>query len=241
MDEPSWRDLAPSAAATFQFGIRDLLIAQAVCAACFGLFAMIGVFALLAIFVATLLLCAIDIEFEPTRFRRCLIDLMAGVVLPALSIVCFFPAPDDESAVVSVITVAFQMLTLLVWMIVARRWNGGKAVFAGILAVGVAMLGVAVLPFFFLGMVALWLYGPGVLCFVPLLTCCVFVRNLGEAIRGARAVQGKWTVAALFLLGIILALAIPPLVCAVAGPWIETALMAVWPQEYLWRTIPWLK
>jgi hypothetical protein len=239
MDEPSWRDFARPAETTFQFGIRDLLIAQAVCAVCLGLFAMVGGFAVLAIFIATLVLCALDVEFEPTRFRRCLIDLLAGVVLPALTFVCTCPPPQDTAAVLDAIAIASQLLALLAWMIAASRWNRCKATFAGILAVGVTLSGLSAVLLFPLGMITICYYGLGLFCFVPILTCCIFVRNVADAIRGARAVQGKWTVAALFLLGVVIALAIPSLIYVVTEPWLEDVLKDAWPQELFWRNVPW--
>jgi hypothetical protein len=239
MSEPAWRTLEPAARNRLQFGIRDLLIAQTVCAVCLGLFATVGVYSLVAMFAATLVFCAIEREFDETRLKRCIIDLLGGIVWPALGVVCCLPSPEDDRAILCLLAAAFQMLVLFVWMIVGGRLGPVKAVVAGVLSVGVIALGIISPPLFVLGLVGLAYYGLGLLCFIPILACCVLARNVGDAMRQARALQGKWTVRALFLLGIVLGVAIPLAPFLIAGESIGDAVREAWPEKCLldrfWR------
>jgi hypothetical protein len=232
-DEPAWRTLEPAARTRLQFGIRDLLIAQTVCAVCLGLFATVGVSSLVAMFAATLVFCAIEREFDETRLKRCIIDLLGGIVWPALGVVCCLPSPDDERAIVCLLAMAVQMLTLFIWMIVGWRLGPVKAVVAGVLSVGVTSLGIIAPPLFLLGLAGLAYYGLGLLCFIPILACCVLARNVGDALRQARAVQGRWAVRAWFLLGVALGLAIPIVPFLIAGESIGNAIREAWPEKSL--------
>ena len=237
MDEPAWRKLVPPAERPLQFGIRDLLIAQAVVAACLGLFAVAGIFALLAIFVATVVFCAVQVELVETRLKRCIVDLTGGIALPALCIGCCFSPPSDDVSSFCVIMIVVQMLTLLVWMIVGSRLGAWKAVCAGMLFVGVLVLGAAAAPLLCLGLICFTVYGLGLLCFVPILTCCVLAHNVGDAMRQAWAEQGKWTTRMLFLFGVVLGAAIPATMYAVAGQWIAIAVRSAWPSKVLMENV----
>jgi hypothetical protein len=232
MVEPIWRNVEPSAQAPLQFGIRDLLIAQAVCAVCLGLVAAVGAFGLMAIFVATLVFCFIPVQPCRTKLKRCIIDLMGGIVLPAIFFVC---TVEDAAPAFGFVAIAFQMLALLTWLVVGSRLGRCKAVVAGTLFVGGLISGLLASTFFFLGVFALMYYGLGLLFFIPILTCYAFLGNMADAMRQARTDQGKWTARLLFWMGIVLAIAIPILVDAMAGSWLDAAIKsAPWPHR------PWI-
>jgi hypothetical protein len=231
MAEPAWRHLEQSAEAPLQFGIRDLLIAQAVVAVCLGLFAVVGVFAAVVMFAATLVLCAVQADSIDSKAKRCITDLMGGIVLPALCIYYVAPPPEDDAIAVALIVIAFQMLTLLAWTVGGSRWGRCQAVFAGIFIVGVLLSGIIILPLFFFGLIGLLYYGLGLLCFVPILTCCIYVRNVGDALRQARTAQGRWSTRALLFLGVLLAVGVPALTFLAGGHWIEGKVAPKWPHD----------
>jgi hypothetical protein len=229
MAEPDWRDLVPLANAPLQFGIRDLLIAQIVVAVCLGLFAVVGVFAVVVMFAATLVLCAVQVDSVDSKVKRCIADLMGGIVLPALCLYYAAPPPEDDATAVLLLVIACQMLTLLAWTVIGSRSGPCQAVFAGILVIGVILSGITILPLFFLGFFGLLYYGLGLLCFVPILTCCVYVRSVGDAMRQTRARYGKWSARIFFALGVILGVAIPALTYWAVGQWIEETVAPKWP------------
>jgi hypothetical protein len=230
MDKTHRGGIEPSASAPLQFGIRDLLIAQTVCALCLGLMMMFGVFAVMAIFVGTLIFCTVRVRPENVRLKRCVIDLMGGIVLPALCIV--YTGGLDGPAFGYVAT-AVQMLALLIWLIFGSMLGRTQAVFAGILSVGGTISLVFAVPSFFMAFVGLAFYGIGLLGFTPLLTCWAFLGNMDQARRQAHRIQGKWTVRLLFLLGVVLAIAIPIAAHWTLGPWIENLLRLV-PHPHGW-------
>ena len=236
MDEPIWCAVKPSAEPPLQFGIRDLLIAQTVCAACLGLLVMVGIFAVVVIFVGTLICFTIPVSRERTRLKRFLVDLMGGIVLPALcAIYCVLPFQKSEPPVsIFLVAITIQMLVLLIWLIVGSRFGRWSALIAGVLFVGAIIFGILETILFFLSLLAVSFFGIGLLGFVPILACYAFLGNTAEAMQRARATQGKWTVRLLFALGVVLAVAIPILMHAVAGPRINRVLDSVpWPRS-LW-------
>ncbi len=206
-----------------QFGIRDLLIAQAICAACCGLFVMVGIFALMAIFVATLILCACRVPPERARLKRFVVDLLGGVMLPVLCI-AYDPMVFRNSGdlrVIGYLTIATQILALVTWMTIGWWLGRGSAVFSGFLFVGAVVSGIIGVLLAFFSTIGLLFYGIGMLGFTPFLTCVVFSRNARQARRQAAAAADKRTSVPLFLLGALLAVAIPVLICWAAGPWLE--------------------
>jgi hypothetical protein len=221
MDQPHWRGVEPSATDPLQFGIRDLLIAQTVCALCLGLLVMFGVFAVIAIFVGTLIFCALPVRPENVRLKRFVVDLMGGIILPSLGIAYIV---GFDGPAVAYITIAVQMLALLIWLIIGSVLGRTKAVFAGTLWVGAMISGIVAVPLFFLGVVGLMFYGIGLLGFTPLLTCYAFLGNMDDARRQAHRIQHKWAVRILFLFGVILAATIPILIYWTLGPRIENLL-----------------
>jgi hypothetical protein len=231
MDEPIWRRVEPSAEAPLQFGIRDLLIAQAVCAVCLGLFVMAGIFALLAIFIATLVYCGMRVQPERMKLKRCIVDFMGGIALPGMCLV-YDPMVFRDSRIDHLRTLAFaaivlQMLILPLWMVGGRYFGRWSALFGGALSVGAGVagtMGVILAPMSFLGLIV---FGIGLLGITPFLTCVVFSRNALDAVRQARAAGGKRSVLLLFAIGFLLAAAIPFAMDFCFGPWIETAIKSL--------------
>jgi hypothetical protein len=221
----------PSAEVPFQYGIRDLLIAQAVCAFCLGLFAMIGIFALLIILAATLAGCFARVQPKRARLKRCIIDLMGGIALPLMCLLydpfVFRESHGSRPIDFAFAAVVFQMLIFSGWLAVgwcAGRWN---AVFSGMMSVGAAVagtIGVCLAPFSLIGMAFM---GLGFLGTTPFLTCAVFWRGALEAIRRARGAGGQRVRSLLFVIGGLLAVAIPLLAVLWLGPMIEWAMRSL--------------
>ena len=231
MEASALRNVEPSAEAPLQFGIRDLLIAQAVCAACLGLFATVGIFALLAILIATLVFCSIRVQPERRKLKRCIVDLMGGVVLPAMCLVydrfIFHDLRGNRLTAVALVAVVLQMLILPVWMVGGRRFGRWSALFGGGLFVGAAVAGIIGTLLSPISLIGTFFFAIGLLGFTPFLTCVVFARNSAAAVRQARVAGGKWDEWMLFAVGFLLAAAIPLLVQSCFGPWIETAFKSL--------------
>jgi hypothetical protein len=236
MAERIWENVEPTAETPLQFGIRDLLIAQAVCAACLGLFATVGVVGLMLTFLGTLAFCALPAQPHRTKLKRCIIDLMGGIVLPALFILCLCNGARfaSDPPTFTFVAIAFQMLALLVWLIAGARLGRFRAVFAGVLFVGSIISGVLASTLFFLGVLGMTYYGIGVVFFIPILTCYAFLGSMAEAMRQARARQGRWTARLLFWLGIACAFAIPMALEIVAGRWIGMAISSTTLPRAMW-------
>jgi hypothetical protein len=224
MDKTHPGSIEPPASAPLQFGIRDLLILQAVCALCLGLLVMFGIFAVMAMVVGTLAFCAVRVRPANVRLKRCVIDLMGGIVLPAL---CILYTVGLDGPAFGYVAIAGQMLALLIWLIFGSMLGRTQAVFAGVLSVGAMISGIVGMGLFFPALLVLMFYGIGLLGFTPLLTCYAFLGNMDQARQRAHRIQGKWTVRLLFLFGVTLAIAIPIAAHWTLGPWIEKVLQSV--------------
>jgi hypothetical protein len=235
MDEPLPAAVEP-AEEPLQFSLRAIMIAQAVCALFCGLFVMAGIFALLAAFVVTLVYCFVGVRPENTRLKRFIVDLLGGVVLPILCVAydpILFREPGGWNwwPVWWYIVLLVQMSALLACLL-GHSWFGRwNAVFAGLLLVGaVIALGIGALLLIpsILGAVLAQLIG--LLGFTPFLTAFVFARNARRAFRQARTADGKTCAEWLVLLGVLLAIALPALLYAVAGEWVLAAIKLIpWP------------
>jgi hypothetical protein len=233
MGETTGRTVEPAAEAPLQFGIRDLLIAQAVCAVCLGLFVTAGILALLAIFVATLVYCAIPAPPGKIKLKRCIVDLLGGIALPAMCLVydplVFREGSADRLRALAFVAIVLQMLTLPIWMVGGRRLGRCGALVGGALCVGAAVagiLGVVLVPISFIGLIV---FGIGLLGFTPFLTCVVFARNALDAVRYAPAARGKEEVLlfALFATGFVLAATAPIVLELSFGEWIDSAIRSL--------------
>ncbi len=240
MDEPVWRNFEPWADPPLQFGIRDLLIAQAVCAVCLGLFAVAGTFALLAILLATLIFCAVPVEPDRRKLKRCIVDLMGGIALPAMCLLydpfVFRDSSGDRWRIPVLVAIIAEMLILSIWIVGRRHFGRWNALFSGMLTVGAIVAGAIGAGLAPLGTIGLLFFGLGLLLMTPFLTCVVFSRNAKDAMRQARRAGGKWDAWLLFAAGFLLAAALPLLIDFCFAPWIETALKSLpHPHE------PWLQ
>jgi hypothetical protein len=240
MTEPIWRSVkAPADDSPLQFGIRDLLIAQVICAVCLGLFAMIGIFALLAIFVATLAFCGIRVRPARAKLKRCIVDLLGGILLPAMCLVydpgIFRDTRASDLAIVAVVAIVSQMAVLAIWMIAGRFLGCWNALFGGMLTVGAAVAGAIALALSPISLLGLLAYGIGLLGLTPYLTCVVFWRNARDALRQAAGPGSKWEVRVLFAVGFLLAAASPFLIAYCFGPWIVVAMHSMPQPHEMWR------
>lgn len=225
-----------------QFGLRTLLIAQAVCAAFFALLVVSGIFAVIVAFLGTAILARAQVHPKNARLKRITVDVLGGVVLPCLCLAydpCVFrrdsslPARGLMSAHVSVLAylaIGFQMLVLVVWLLAGSRVRRLGGVFAGTLFVGALialLIGVVLLPMSLFGTLMALI---GVLGFVPFMTGWIFLRNANEAFRRARAEGGARLTGEAVLLGVVLAVAIPLLVYWGLGRLVWRVLQSVpWP------------
>jgi hypothetical protein len=239
MDAPIAHTIDSSADAPVQFGIRDLLIAQAVCAICLGLFAVAGMFALLAILIATLVFCAVRVEPERRKLKRCIVDWMGGVALPAMCLVydpfVFRGSSGADWRIPVFVAIIIEMLILPVWIVAGRCLGRWSALFSGMLTVGAIVAGGVGAVLLVPGLIGLIAFGLGLLLMMPFLTCVVFSRNAIRAMRQAGMAGGNWDVWVFFATGFLLAAVAPVVIDSFFGPWIETAVKSLpHPRE------PWL-
>lgn len=223
-----------------QFGLRAILIAQAICAVFFGLLAVVGVFAVVAAFLATLLFIALSRGRKRTPLRRMIVDLLGGIVLPCL---CLYYDPlvfrqggtaiAGHRQVLAYLALALQMFVLAIWLAVGRQTGRFGGVFTGLLGVGAAIalgLGLVMLPISLIGLVMALI---GVLGFVPFLTFQVFARNAAKAFSLARANGGARFATLSALLGAGLAVVIPLAANAAFGRLLAGALQSLPPPPFL--------
>jgi hypothetical protein len=234
MPEPIWRHAKPSAEPPLQFTIRDLLIAQAVCAVCLGLIASVGVFGLIAAFLATLAYKAAPVSVPRTKLKRCVIDVLGGILLPAAFLIWLHGHLNSEPVLWAVVEVTFQSLALLVWLSAGSRPGVATTLLAGIFVGGVVATGLLATACLLPGLYVLTFYGVGLAFFIPILTCCVYLGSAIDAARVAR-VAGRGRIMRLpYSFGITIALMIPILTDAIAGPSIEAILQSLhWPHGWL--------
>jgi hypothetical protein len=220
-----------------QFGLRGLLILQAVCAVFFGALAVVGVFAVLLAFLGTLVCAYVDVRTENLPLKRFLVDLMGGIVLPCLCLAydpCIFRTEgilvgyDGSGALRNTLYVAivFQMIVLLLWLLAGSRIGRLSGVVAGILFCGTLMaagIGLALLP---LSLIGILIFGIGTLGFVPFLTAAIFRRNVAAAAQRARRVCGRRVLRYSYALGAALSVGVPALANWLVGPQLSRILPA---------------
>jgi hypothetical protein len=233
MPEPIWRHAKPSAEPPLQFTIRDLLIAQAVCAACLGLIASIGVFGLLAAFLTTLAYIAAPVQPSRARLKRCVVDMLGGVLLPAALLVWLSVHSLGEPLLLTIVESSLQMLALLLWLAAGSRLGTWKALIAGIFAGGLFAFGMFAMVCLSIGVCALTYYGIGLLFLMPTLTWYVYLGNMLDAARRARLDHDGRMPRLPFSFGIAFALTFPFLAVHVAGPDLYAAMSSLpWPHGW---------
>jgi len=223
-----------------QFGVRTLLLAQAVCAVFCALLTVIGVLAVVVALLATVILASVRVSPKGAPLKRMIVDLMGGIVLPCF---CLYYDPvlfgvggplvaRSGFVVFPYFFLGFQMMALLVWL-PAEPWVGRwGSVFAGSHFVGALIavsLGTLLLPFSIIGVVLII----GVLGLVPFLTAFVFLRSGLTALRRARS-HGKGAgVSGGITVGILLAVAIPLAAYWAFGEPMGRVIEAVpWPRPF---------
>jgi hypothetical protein len=233
MDEAIWRHAKPSAEPPLQFTIRDLLIAQTVCAVCLGLIAAVGVFGLIAAFLATLAYKAAPVQPSRAKLKRCVVDVLGGILLPAAFLIWLNVHAAGEPLLLTVAETSLQILALLLWLTAGSRLGTWKALLAGIFAGGLVVFGMFAIMSLCFGVCALTYYGIGVLFFMPILTWYVYLANMLDAARFARIDHEGRIPRLPFSFGIAMALTVPILVILVAGPETYAAMRSLpWPQGW---------
>ena len=211
-----------------QFGLRDVLLLQLICALFVPLLIATGIFALLVVFVITLIVPWVHVSAQREPLRRTLFDLLAGVILPVLC-VCYDPIVFVDAGPVRVLVylaILFQVLALLAWLTFNAVANRPSGVFAGMLSVGTLLaggIGLVMLPLSLIGLIALI----GALGFTPFLTAYVFWRNTKRALKHHPAGRSERFPVASFVLGISLAVGIPIVVYGVSGDLLWQAIESV--------------
>jgi len=202
-----------------QFGLRTLLLLQALCAVFFAAVMLVGVFAVLAAFLGTIVFSGVSVQTKNAPLKRMTIHLMYGIVLPCLCLL-FDPFVLREDGmcnhfggsalrVTAYAAITLQMLTLLWWLLFGSKTRRLSGVLAGILLCGTLTavgIGLALVPWSLLGFLVM---GVGALGFVPFFTARVFYRNTVAAARRARRCTTSREFRLWYLVGVIIALGVP--------------------------------
>jgi len=219
MSEPPTTGEDP-ADAPFQFGVRELLILQAMCAVFFALLVMVNVFAVVALFVAFLVYCMIPAKPERAARKRVVVDLCGGIVFPSL---CIIYDPGllgfDEYArtffayerAFIVLALLLQMSCLVVWLTLGRRLVRFSGLFLGAFLVGIlagAAIGAILLPLTLIGMLFFLL---GILGLVPFFAAGILARCMWNAYERFESIAGRSPSMCQCLLGCMLAVFVPAL------------------------------
>lgn len=195
-----------------QFGLRGLLLFQAVFALFLVSLMSFGAWAILPVFAGTILLRWGPWRLKNRAWRLLAFDLMAGVALPVL---CLRYDPiiftdNNPVRMPAYLFIGIQIVGLLLWKMIDTMAGRPSAVLSGILAVGAFfafLIGCLMIP---LSLIGLLLLGIGLLGLTPFLTLWTFGDN-------AVAAFGSWPEKTLgrcghmlgFCLGVVLAIALP--------------------------------
>jgi hypothetical protein len=214
-----------------QFGIRGLMVLQAVCAVFFAGLVWVGAAALLIALVVTVVYAAMAVAPAQRPAKRLIVDLAGGIVFPCLCVYYdpgFFRGVRNlgglPHASLAVAAMGMQMVALLLWLAVGRRAGVAAALFSGVFMGGTALamlIGLALLPASVIG-IFLWA-GYGGLGLTPFLTAVVFGRNSARAWRVA-VPRGDLLPMLLLWLGLAVAVAVPVALYFFLGDEIAAAL-----------------
>ncbi|MBN1911108.1 MAG: hypothetical protein JW818_15285 [Pirellulales bacterium] len=202
-----------------QFGLRGLLVLQAVFALFVAMLVATGIWALLPLFFGTMLLRWGPLRVKSPGPRRLVFDLLAGVVLPVLCLV-YDPVvfhghgiPIGFYSLVYVF-VAFEIIALLAWKASYALTGRRSALLSGFLAAGAFLAGAVGWCMAFAMTALLWnSRGLSVLMMTPLLTMSALSNNSAAALGPRHDRQGIcWFRVVRFWFGVGLAIGIPWLI-----------------------------
>ena len=239
-----WRDLRyrllyegdPSGGTPVQFGIRSVLLLQAVAAGALSLLMSLDLAGVFVLFVGTVLIMVWPLSQRGARARRVFADLLAGALMP---IICVFFDPGvlrevqagfvpgfldfrflagTQLGIIMVLAIVVQVGMLLLWQLAPRGVPSLAGFFAGSFAVGTLLavaIGVCILPLTLIGLLLV----VGFLGTMPFLTAIVYLRNLNSATRMALANSEVVLMRITFAvtLGIMVAVGLPLLLNEVCG------------------------
>lgn len=226
----------PSDGSPVQFGIRAVLLLQALAAGALSLLMWLDLAGVFILFIATILVMFWRVSPGAARARRVFSDLLAGALMP---IICVFFDPgvlrDTQAGFVPgffdfrflsgtelgttlILAVLVQVGMLLLWQLMPRGAASIAGFFLGSLAVGTllaVLIGVCILPLTLIGALLI----VGFLGTMPFLTAIVYLRNLISATRMALSNAGGHLPRLTFAItmGVVVAVGLPLLLNEICG------------------------
>jgi hypothetical protein len=209
-----------------QFGIRAVLLLQALAAGALSLLMWLDLAGVFLLFIGTVLVMFWRVSPGATRARRVFSDLLAGALMP---IICVFFDPGilretqlgaavimldpgflrgTDLGIILVLAILVQVAVLLAWQLMPRGLPSISAFFAGSLSVGFAVaagIGIYILPMTLIGLLLI----VGLLGTMPFMTAIVYLRNVISANRTARSRSPSLLPRVMFVVGIAAAISLP--------------------------------
>lgn len=208
----------PSQGTPVQFGVRAVLLLQALAAGALSLLMYLDLVGTFVLFIGTVLVLFWRVSPRDARARRVFSDLLAGTLMP---IVCVFFDPgilrNSALGVIVITAILVQIGMLLAWQLTPRSLPSVSAFFAGGLSVGFVLamaVGIGILPMTLVGLPLL----VGFLGTMPFLTAIVYLRNVISARRMARASSHIWLPRLTCVVGTAVASGLPYLLHEAYGP-----------------------
>lgn len=224
----------PSEGAPVQFGIRAVLLLQALAASALSLLMLLDLAGVFILFIATILVMFWQVSPGAARARRVFSDLLAGALMP---IICVFFDPGvlrgtqagfmpgffdfrflsgTELGTVLILSALVQVGMLLLWQLTPRGAPSVAGFFVGSLSVGTLLavaIGVCILPLTLIGALLI----VGFLGTMPFLTAIVYLRNVVSARRMAWQTSSHPLPLLMFIAGVAVAIGLPVLLNEVCG------------------------
>jgi hypothetical protein len=226
----------PSEGTPVQFGIRAVLLLQALAAGALSLLMWLDLAGVFILFIGTVLVMLWRVSPNAARARRVFSDLLAGALMP---IICVFFDPGvlretqvgfppgfldfrflsgTELGTILILAVLVQVGMLLLWQLTPRGAPSIAGFFVGSLFVGTLLavaIGVCILPLTLIGLLLI----VGFLGTMPFLTAMVYVRNLLSATRIAFSNAGGHLPRLTFAIttGVVVAVGLPLLLNEICG------------------------
>jgi hypothetical protein len=226
----------PSDGAPVQFGIRAVLLLQALAAGALSLLMWLDLAGVFILFIGTVLAMLWRVSPNAARARRVFADLLAGALMP---IICVFFDPGvlretqagfvpgffdfrllsgKELGTILILAVLVQVGMLLLWQLTPRGAPSIAGFFVGSFVIGTLLavvIGVCILPLTLIGLLLI----VGFLGAMPFLTAIVYVRNLLSATRMALGNAGGYLPRLTFAIttGVVVAVGLPLLLNEICG------------------------